>query len=254
MKQRSIVGVLIFFVLLLAVVLVVVISGLDRVAPEIMFPDETITYEEGQSESVLLEDVKAIDEHDGNVSKLLVVETVYDFNDGTGKVVYVAKDLSGNMVKKERVINYIASTVDEPENADSENDTDTEDEETTTTQADNAAANNAPVMVLSETSVSITAGQSFNALNYVADITDDKDDRNDLFRKIQVYGQYDAKKAGTYTINYRVVDSDGNSSEPVSLTLEVKGSSKTAAQPSGAAQEGQAEQTSQDGENAPQGQ
>lgn len=241
MKQRSIVGLLIFFVLLLAVVLVVAISGLDRVAPEIMFPDETITYEEGQSKSVLLEDVKAIDEHDGNVSKLLVVETVYDFNDGTGKVVYVAKDLSGNMVKKERVINYIASTVDEPENVDSENATDTE-EETTTTQADDAVANNAPVMVLSETSVSITAGQSFNALNYVADITDDKDDRNDLFRKIQVYGQYDAKKAGTYTINYRVVDSDGNSSEPVSLTLEVKSSSKTAAQPS------------QDGENAPQGQ
>lgn len=59
-------------------------------------------------------------------------------------------------------------------------------------------------------------------LNYVKTIEDDKDETNDLFRKIQITGTVDTNTAGTYELTYFVLDSDGNASNGAVLTVVVQ--------------------------------
>ena len=47
--------------------------------------------------------------------------------------------------------------------------------------------------------------------------------RSALFRQIEVHGDYSTDQAGTYTLTYTAMDSDGNVSAPVTLELVVKG-------------------------------
>lgn len=42
-------------------------------------------------------------------------------------------------------------------------------------------------------------------------------------RQIEVHGDYSTDQAGTYTLTYTAMDSDGNVSAPVTLELVVKG-------------------------------
>ena len=79
-----------------------------------------------------------------------------------------------------------------------------------------------PVLTFTSDTIEITAGSSFSVISVVADITDDKDDRSYLFRRIHVAGNYDVYTKGTYTLEYVVTDSDGNQSLPKILTLVVK--------------------------------
>ena len=76
---------------------------------------------------------------------------------------------------------------------------------------------------LANKKVEIKAGDEFEPVYQVKEITDDKDDRSSLFRQIEVSGEYSTTKAGTYTLTYIVTDSDGNSSAPAKLELVVKG-------------------------------
>lgn len=79
-----------------------------------------------------------------------------------------------------------------------------------------------PVMTLSGDSVEITAGENFSVISPVMDITDDKDDRSYLFRRIRVSGDYSTQTPGEYVLEYTVTDSDGNQSLPRTLTLIVR--------------------------------
>ena len=79
-----------------------------------------------------------------------------------------------------------------------------------------------PVMTLSGDSVEITAGENFSVISPVTDITDDKDDRSYLFRRIRVSGDYSTQTPGEYVLEYTVTDSDGNQSLPRTLTLIVR--------------------------------
>ena len=79
-----------------------------------------------------------------------------------------------------------------------------------------------PVLTLSAETIEITAGTNFSVISPVADITDDKDERSYLFRRIYVSGDYSTQAAGQYTLQYTVTDSDGNQSLPATLTLIVK--------------------------------
>lgn len=79
-----------------------------------------------------------------------------------------------------------------------------------------------PVLTLSEETIEIAAGSNFSVISPVAEITDDKDDRSSLFRRIHVSGDYSMTTSGQYVLQYVVTDSDGNSSIPKSLTLIVK--------------------------------
>ena len=78
------------------------------------------------------------------------------------------------------------------------------------------------MLTLKSSRVEITAGDSFNALAQVEEITDDSDDRYRLFRNISIRGDYDTETEGEYTLEYTVTDKDGNQSVPKKLTLVVK--------------------------------
>ena len=79
-----------------------------------------------------------------------------------------------------------------------------------------------PVLTLSAETIEIAAGTNFSVISPVTDITDDKDDRSYLFRRIRVSGDYSTQTPGQYTLQYTVTDSDGNQSVPKTLTLTVK--------------------------------
>lgn len=79
-----------------------------------------------------------------------------------------------------------------------------------------------PAMKLVEEAKTIARGTSFNALNEVTDAVDDKDDRDTLFRGLHIDGNYNVNQAGTYTLQYYVQDSDGNTSDPITFTLTVQ--------------------------------
>ena len=79
-----------------------------------------------------------------------------------------------------------------------------------------------PAMKLAEEAKTIARGTSFNALNEVTDAVDDKDDRDTLFRGLHIDGNYNVNQTGTYTLQYYVQDSDGNTSDPITFTLTVQ--------------------------------
>jgi len=80
----------------------------------------------------------------------------------------------------------------------------------------------APVLTLVTDKVEIKVGQSFDLIAQVADITDDKDNRSTLFRRIQVQGAFDVNVPGEYTLVYFATDTDGYASPQRELKLIVK--------------------------------
>ena len=99
---------------ILIVLLVIVCIGLgagviyikgseDNEGPKITFSeDKDIKYTSGMTTEDLLKDVRAQDNKDGDVTDSLTVETMYPKNDGKQiTVIFVAKDKSNNVTKKE---------------------------------------------------------------------------------------------------------------------------------------------------------
>ena len=76
----------------------------DRTAPEISF-EGTLKYTDGMTEEELLSDVSAMDEHDGDVSASLIVESVtVNQAEQTAVVRYSARDSHNNVAKKSRTL------------------------------------------------------------------------------------------------------------------------------------------------------
>ena len=71
-------------------------------------------------------------------------------------------------------------------------------------------------------SKNIKTGSEFDPTSMVEDVSDDKDDKNTLYRHLCIDGTYDVSTAGRYELNYYVSDSDGNTSEPIVFTLVVQ--------------------------------
>lgn len=78
-----------------------------------------------------------------------------------------------------------------------------------------------PVIRLNTYAVSKRAAEEFTALDYISDIRDDVDSTADIFGRISVAGNGELDKAGIYTINYYVTDSDGNRSNVAHLIVVV---------------------------------
>ena len=76
--------------------------GKDRTAPVITFGENSVGYEEGMDEELLLEGVTAVDAKDGDVSGSLLVEKIAGTNGKEGIVTYVARDSSNNVGKASR--------------------------------------------------------------------------------------------------------------------------------------------------------
>ncbi len=105
--------------------------------------------------------------------------------------------------------------------ADSESDLESETETESESESEILPAGS-PVIRLTENKVKIQEGSNFVPLNYVASVEDDYDNIYALWQDIQITGDYDVQKAGTYVLTYYVIDSAGNRSNQAKLKLTVE--------------------------------
>ena len=78
-----------------------------------------------------------------------------------------------------------------------------------------------PVMELSTTSIKTQAGQTPAWVNVIRSLTDDKDSYTTLFSNL-VVSKYDVNQKGDHTVTIYTMDSDGNSSVPQRVTVQVQ--------------------------------
>lgn len=119
------------------------------------------------------------------------------------------------------------------ENADSENmgaeNTDSGNTQPENNNAEGRASNAAseeikgekPFISLKTSEVTTSAGTAPAWVEVIGELSDDKDSYEDLFHNLSV-SKYDVNKAGAHKVALSTKDSDGNSSEPVTLTIHVK--------------------------------
>lgn len=222
---------------------VVVYIGEDRNGPEISVPQEEITYVAGTDTSALLNGVTAQDDRDGDVTDTVTIESIIPNANQTGaSVVYVAKDSKNNVTKETRTILYSTDANQAAAQAAAEQvaadqaaaeqaaQGDAAGERAQTTD-DGAAQNEAAIAALSaesprfyltQYSVELERGAELNELSYVQDISDDEDSRDELYQGIRISGEVDTNTPGEYTLEYHVVDSDGNNSNVAQLRVTVK--------------------------------
>lgn len=216
----------------------------DRKGPVITYPDEELTYTEGEPNDVLLRDVTAVDNKDGDVSDTLMVANKIVIGNGEYmEVVYAAKDSKNNITttkNNKRRVKYVqketnadnTSETDENQSSGQTNtskETSTSETQTTksvitdnspTGEIDKAAADatGIPVIKLKATETTIKAGEYFDVISFVKETYDNS---GDVSRRIRISGNYNTAVAGDYQIDYLVSDTEGNVSAPAQFTLHV---------------------------------
>ena len=251
MNQRVVTGLLTAGCIALAGAGYMTYKNQDRTAPEIKVDQsEKIAYTEGEDYGKLLEGVRAQDDKDGDLTSEVFVEKVVPVSKKKAIVYYGVTDKANNVGTASREVTYQAAedsdaaeeTVQDTASEDTTQKTDEKSEKKTKKKAEETAQDAAaadqqsadqqsgtlqpngtrPAMKLAEEAKTIARGTSFNALNEVTDAVDDKDDRDTLFRGLHIDGNYNVNQAGTYTLQYYVQDSDGNTSDPITFTLTVQ--------------------------------
>ena len=223
----------------------------DKTGPKIIVSeDRKIAYSTDSNKTVLLDGVTAIDEKDGDVSDSLRVESVRNNEDGSLEVTYSAVDDSNNVTKltckvetlnqknsdedakEENTENTEASeenqenTQQEEEDKEAQSQEEANQEEVDDSDSDTDAAiaalpEGSPQLRLSTHQVDLQVGASFQYMDYIESISDDKDETNELYRKIYLTGEVNTSQAGKYEISYYVTDSDKNQSNIEKLTVTV---------------------------------
>lgn len=245
MKQWFLTGVLGAGCIAVAAVGFLVTAGKDHTAPVIKVEgQQKIHYKEGESYDKLLKGVTAEDNRDGDLSDQVFVDKIIPVSKKKAVVYYGVMDHANNVGTAKRTVSYTAENKDEEENvaadeestqkadADTKKDADSKKTDTQTetqTDAEKTAQEDTPqtdgekpVITLAEQSKTIARGTAFSPLGEVTDAVDNKDDRDTLFKSLHVDGEYNVNKAGTYTLQYYVQDSDGNTSDPIEFTLTVQ--------------------------------
>lgn len=260
MNQRVVTGLLTAGCIALAGAGYMTYKNQDRTAPEIKVDQsEKIAYTEGEDYGKLLEGVTAQDDKDGDLTSEVFVEKVVPVSKKKAVVYYGVTDKAKNVGTASREVTYqeaedsdaAEETAQDTASEDTTQKTDeksekktkkkskkakakktAEEKKTEETAQDAAAADQQsgtlqpngarPAMKLAGEAKTIARGTSFNALNEVTDAVDDKDDRDTLFRGLHIDGNYNVNQAGTYTLQYYVQDSDGNTSDPITFTLTVQ--------------------------------
>lgn len=91
--------------------------------------------------------------------------------------------------------------------------------------AESAAAQSSkgekPVITLKTAEVTTAVGTAPAWVEVIGSLKDDRDGYETLFYNLHV-SKYDVNKAGTYKVALTTEDSDGNASDPVTLTIHVK--------------------------------
>ena len=224
----------------------------DKTGPKIIVSeDREIAYGTDSDKTVLLDGVTAIDEKDGDVSDSLRVESVQNNEDGSLEVTYSAVDDSNNVTKltcKVETLNQKNSDEDaqeetteaseenqeenqentqqdeedkEAQNQEEANQEEVDDSNSDTDAAIAALPEGSPQLRLSTHQVDLQMGASFQYMDYIESISDDKDETNELYRKIYLTGEVNTSQAGNYEISYYVTDSDKNQSNIEKLTVTV---------------------------------
>ncbi len=203
-------------------------SGTDTKAPVITFGEELTLVTDDTTSEILLADVKAVDDQDGDISAQVVVgeQTVQD---GMVEIIYIVVDRAGNVASKIREIPYEGDADStnpvKSETDDSENETleETEEaEESTETDPEETVNPAIPVITMNQSSVSLPVGSLFEYSVYIASITDDVDTREELYRNLSINGHFDVNTPGSYPLEFWVVDRDGNQSERQLFTLIIE--------------------------------
>lgn len=228
MDQRMVTGLLTAGCIALAGAGYMTYKNQDRTAPEIKVDQsKKIAYTEGEDYGKLLEGVTAQDEKDGDLTNEVFVEKVVPVSKKKAVVYYGVTDKAKNVGTARREVTY--QTAEDSDAAEeTAQDAAAADEQSIDEQSiDQQSAalqpnGTRPAMKLAEETKTIARGTSFNALNEVTDAVDDKDDRDTLFRGLHIDGNYNVNQAGTYTLQYYVQDSDGNTSDPITFTLTVQ--------------------------------
>ena len=78
-----------------------------------------------------------------------------------------------------------------------------------------------PKIILKSTTVNATAGQLPAWIDAVGNFQDDKDGYETLFKNLKA-SKYDVNARGDHAVTLTTTDSDGNVSDPVSVTVHVK--------------------------------
>lgn len=224
-------------------------STSDRKGPVITYSDEELTYTEGEPNDVLLKDVTAVDNKDGDVSDTLMVANKIVIGNGEYmEVVYAAKDSKNNITitkNNKRRVKYISTGANASQNTEandenqsseqtdasneaSTNESTSENQTTNTTVEDSgptgeidkaaADATGIPVIKLKTAETTIKAGQRFDEISFVRETYDNS---GDVSRRIRITGDYNVSVPGDYHINYLVSDTEGNVSAPAPFTLHV---------------------------------
>lgn len=250
----------IIIAILLAVTIMLNI-GVDRKPPVISYDRDISYTEGQDISTLLVGVHAYDDKDGDVTANVIVESLIVLEDKTTARVNYTARDNSNNVTKDSRIIAYSGSgksiystsatefmsvnnktsgasdeettpyeTTESPttESPTTEEETTTEKvttQEETTKETESvtptASPTGAPTIVLRAHEGTINVGGFFNVANYVSDILDDKDERNDLFRRIGIEGKYDSRTAGDYTFSIYCIDSDRNISNKETFTLHV---------------------------------
>lgn len=101
MKRNHFVTLLAVLVIIVSVLTAAGVSNKDTEPPEISYGEGTI-HLDGTDVSMLLTDVQAYDNEDGDVTDSLIISCLCPVSDNTGVVIYAAKDTSNNVSVKKR--------------------------------------------------------------------------------------------------------------------------------------------------------
>ena len=218
----------------LLVVFLLLYSKQDRTAPVITF-SENLSYVSGEDQESLLKGVIAKDDRDGDVTDSLCIEQIFEDEDSV-YVTYVARDQANNIKKLRCQIPMKEAPVNEvPGETEEEKDTETETQERMTEEETESSEEGtepvpevqvppeAPVITLKQDTLVIPAGQAVNLLSYVSTITDDVDDKNFLWGRIEIDGDvFQNTVPGSYDIIYSVTDREGHRSNKAHLIVTVQ--------------------------------
>ena len=243
MKQWFLTGVLGAGCIAVAAVGFLVTMEKDHTAPVITIEKtQKIHYTEGEVYDKLLKGVKADDNRDGDLSNQIFVDKIIPVSKKKAVVYYGVMDHANNVGTAKRTVSYTAANADAEENVAADENTapntdevvqeNTDDKKTDAEEQIDTEKNaqddplqadgGKPVIALAEQTKTIARGTAFNPLGEVTEAVDDKDDRDTLFKGLHIDGEYNVNKAGTYTLQYYVQDSDGNTSDPITFTLTVQ--------------------------------
>ena len=202
----------------------------DRTAPVISLEGKNnMTYTEGDDMDVLLKDMTAEDDKDGDVTDSLRVSNIYMTSNNRAMVVYVAKDEANNIAKLKREVKYVQKEVVVEEVTEAQEETASETEQTTETAAENNAQSSAPEATQEETAeprvimlqneATLKVGETFSIYRYVERAVDANG--NDISRSMHVEGTYDTNAAGVYQLQIYARDANQVRTNVETFTLTV---------------------------------